>query len=145
MEITTYIGIGLLAMVKYFIGVVTAIAGGLNLGEILLTAGLGGIVSSVGYTYFGKAIKQWYDRTLGKKRKPKSFARRRRIVRFWKTYGLAGTALLIPILSPQISIGIAISFGEKPARIVSYISISIIFWIVVCYLFKGAVLQLTGV
>lgn len=139
-----YAGVVLLSLVKYFLAVVTGLLQNYSLAEIFLTAGLGGVVSSVGYIYFGHYIRLLAERFLGLKPRQRSFSRRRKIVRIWRRYGLAGTAFLIPILSPQICIGVAIAFREKPLRILSYVSASMVFWIVVCFSLKETVLQVLG-
>jgi len=140
---STYGGVVVLSTLKYFIAVVTGLVQNYTLPEILLTAGLGGRRSSEKNIYFGHSIRTFLERfpALTPKR---SFARRRRIVRMWRRFGLPGTALFIPILSPQICIGVAISFREKPLRILTYVSGSMLFWIMVSFFLKSTVLKLMG-
>lgn len=139
----SYAGVVLLSTIKYFIAVVTGLVQNYSLVEVLLTAGLGGVLSSVVYIYFGQYIRKFLDRFPVFSRK-KSFSRRRKMVTVWRKYGLAGTALIIPVISPQICIGVAISFREKPARILTYVSASMLFWIMVSYFLKTSVLQIMG-
>jgi hypothetical protein len=54
-------------------------------------------------------------------------------------------AALIPLLSPQISIGLAISLGEKPQRIFFYMALSVIIWTLLSSELRDAVLALVGV
>lgn len=139
----SYAGVVVLSTIKYFIAVVSGLAQNYSLPEVLLTAGVGGVVSSAAYIYFGRSIRAFLDRFPALSRR-RSFSRRRRIVKIWRRYGLAGTAFIIPVISPQICIGVAISFREKPLRILTYVTASMLFWILVSYFLKSTVLQLMG-
>ncbi len=143
-DLGPYVGVVLLASVKYFFGVITALLKGFGLAEVIVTAGGGGFGGAIVYTYFGTGLRNWFERTFRFKRRQRSFSQRKRIVKIWRRYGLLGVCLLIPILSPQVSIGVAIAFREKPRRILLYVAGSIMFWILVFYFLKETVLTILG-
>lgn len=71
-----------------------------------------------------------YDYIESSEIKRKVFTRRnRRIVRIWKSFGLAGIALITPvILSIPIGTVIANSLVANKRRVIAYMFISILFW-----------------
>ena len=125
-KLISYLTVALLSSVKFTLGMGVALAKNYGFWEIVLVAGGGAWLGSVIITYFGNQIRKWLEKQFNSK--PKSFAYRRKIYKFWKRYGLAGVALVAPIISPPVSIGIAISFHEKPAKIILYMTLSIAFW-----------------
>ncbi|MEM6806848.1 MAG: hypothetical protein AAF696_35935, partial [Bacteroidota bacterium] len=103
-----------LSFVKFAIAALGAITQDhLNFFDILISVGGGALISVVVYTYFGGAIRAWIKKTF-KRNKSVSFKKRRRTYMFWKRYGLLGTAALAPILSPMLSVAVAVAFKEKP-------------------------------
>jgi len=139
----TYLGVFALAFAKFALGVVTALLKGFSFWETQLTAGLGAVAGSWVFAYFGHQIRIWIERRFNLKRNPAS-PQNRRIMLIWKRYGLGGVVALAPIISPQASIGIAISFKERPQRIGIYMTISVIAWTVIMALLKETVLGFTG-
>lgn len=134
-----YISLFWASFVKFALAAFAALLDeGLSFPEMFLTVGMGALVSVVVYTYFGRQLNLLIRRVF-KRKKPISFARRRRMYLFWKKYGMAGAAFLAPVISPMASVGIAVSFQEKPRRIILYTSLSIIGWTVIFYLFKTPV------
>ena len=130
------------AFVKFALAAFAAIPQqDLTFWDIMASVGGGALVSVVVYTYFGGAIRAWIQKIF-KRSKPVSFKRRRRTIRFWKKYGLVGTAALAPILSPMISVAIAVAFKEKPRRIIIFVGISIIIWTIIFAFFREGVLQI---
>ena len=126
-KLISYVTVALLSSVKFTVGVGVALAKNYGFWEIIIFAGGGAWLGSVIITYFGNQIRKWLERQFNSK--PKSFAYRRRIYKLWKRYGLTGVAFLAPILSPPVSIGIAVSFHEKPTKIILYMTISLLFWV----------------
>jgi hypothetical protein len=55
-----------------------------------------------------------------------------------------GVALLSPLISPMISIGVAYSFQEKPRRILLYVGGCIVFWSVIFASFREVILSLVA-
>lgn len=144
-EFLAYLGVALLAAVKFFLGVLAGLAKDYNLIELMLTSALGAIAGSWIFTYFGTEIRKWLERNFSWiRKKERSFAQRRRIVKIWRRYGLTGVAALIPILSPQISIGIAIAFRERPRRIGLFITLAVIAWTLLFFFLKETVLEMFG-
>ncbi|WNJ20914.1 hypothetical protein [Pontibacter sp. G13] len=142
-EWSQFISIFLFSSVKFFLGVVAALAlPGFDFWELILAAGGGAWVGSVVMIYFGASIRAWSKKYIKLRKKPMSFARRRQIYKIWHRYGLTGVVFLIPLISPMIAIGIALSFQEKPRRILSYITVSIFAWTAIFGLFKEVVLDL---
>ena len=145
-----YLGVALLAGAKFVAGIVAALAQQFTLVEMLLTVSLGGCVGVWVYTYLGQVLYRVISRWLAPywpKRQYHLFrtSRYALIHRVWRRYGLAGVAALIPLLSPQISIGLALSLGEKPQRIFFYMALSVIIWTLLSSELRDAVLTLVGV
>lgn len=123
-----YFGLFMASFVKFGIAAVAAMGNqSLNFLEILLTIGGGALLSVPFYTYFGSALRAWLQRIIPR-RKSVSFARRRRIYKIWKRYGLTGVAFLSPIISPMIAVGVAVSFQETPRRIIAYVGTAVTTW-----------------
>ncbi len=116
-----------LSAVKFLIGLITAVFTGYSFWEIVGVVGGGAWVSSWFYTYFGVVLNNWFRR-VWKRQKPMSFSRRRKIVRFWSKFGLPGISFLSIVLSPMLAIGVAVSFQERPLKIMLYMTIAISFW-----------------
>ncbi|MEM7657353.1 MAG: hypothetical protein AAF399_14560 [Bacteroidota bacterium] len=137
-----YAGLFATAFVKFAIALIAGVANSsLNFWEILLFVGGGASASVVVYTYFGRSINFWIKRTFRRK-KPTSFARRRRMYKIWKKYGLFGVAMLCPVLSPMISVGVAVSFQESPRRIILYNIGAILFWTILFAILREGILDL---
>ncbi|TAE47587.1 MAG: hypothetical protein EAZ89_17450 [Bacteroidetes bacterium] len=139
-----YLSVALVASVKFLFGVLAGLAlPGFTLWDILFSAGGGAFLGSVAFTFFGVEIQKLYERYFPRK-KPASFARRRKLYVFWKRYGLLGVSVMIPVFSPMVSIAIAIAFRERPGKILLYITASIIVWSVLLFSFKELALGLFG-
>ena len=136
-----YVSVFLISAVKFAVAVLIALGNPkFNWIEIVATAGGGAIVGSYIFLYFGARISEWVKNNF-KRSKPMSFANRRRIVKVWKRYGLAGVAFLSPILSPMISVGIAVSFQEKPRKIMIAMITSILGWTMFAATFRQLLLS----
>lgn len=139
-DIAIYFSVALVSSVKFFWGVIMALLKpGFGFWEILISAGGGAWLGALVFTYFGTEIRK----LILSRFKPSSvsFARRRQMYIFWKKYGLLGVTLLIPLISPMVSIGIAVSFQEKPRRILAYMTVAIFVYTALMAIFKEAVLQ----
>jgi len=123
-----YVGLFFAAFVKFGLAAVAAMGNNkLNFLEIMLVVGGGGVLSVPFYTFFGDQLRRLIQRYL-KRRRPTSFARRRRIYEIWHRYGIWGVAVLSPIISPMIAVGVAVSFQETPRRIISIIGGAVLGW-----------------
>ena len=138
-----YLGVFSLAFAKFALGVVAALAKGFSFWETQLTAGLGAVAGSWVFSYFGHEIRMWIERRFNLNKRPGP-PKNTRLKRIWYRYGLGGVVALAPIISPQASIGIAVSFKEKPRRIAIYMTISVIVWTVLMALLKETVLGIAG-
>ena len=141
-QFLVYLGVFSLAFAKFALGVVAALAKGFTFWETQLTAGLGAVAGSWVFAYFGHEIRLWIEKKF--KLKTSGGSKSPRLRRIWNRYGLGGVVALAPIISPQASIGIAVSFKEKPRRIAIYMTISVIVWTVLMALLKDTVLGIAG-
>lgn len=140
-QILEYGGIALVGSVKFVIGVAMALAAQYTVLEVLLTATLGAFLGVWVFTYFGTQIRNWLDKRfkLGKK---KTLHERPGLLKIWNRFGLTGIAFLAPIISPPISVGLAVSFREKPVRIIAYMGVSLLLWSIVFALFRDTLLAI---
>jgi membrane protein DedA with SNARE-associated domain len=136
-RVGSYLLVALSSSTKIMVGVALSVAGKYNMLEFILANTLGGIGGIWLYTYFGTRIRNWVS-TWRKNKKPMSFARRRKLYQFWHKYGLAGLAIAMPFFSPPVAVGIAVTFREKPKRILLFMSISVFAWTVIFYVLKQA-------
>lgn len=131
-----YASIFLLAMLKFLVALVAAVANP-NWGfwEVVLTAGLGAWSSVILYAFFGTAFRRWLQRRFPR-RSPVKYSRKKKLYLLWKRYGLVGVSFLSLVISPMVSVGIAVSFREDIRRIIFWNSLSIIFWTLVFASFR---------
>ncbi|QWG07163.1 small multi-drug export protein [Flammeovirga kamogawensis] len=128
--ITKYLSLLSISAVKFLFGPILGFSTGLSIIETIIITVLGMMLTVVVLTYAGtparKKLMMWLNR--GKKRK--LFTKKNRmIVRLWQEYGMKGVAFFTPIFfGPPIGMLIALSFGEKKERIISYMFISAVFW-----------------
>jgi len=119
-----YASVWAVSMLKFIFG---PLAGyGLRLSYIetvLLTVG-GMMTSVLLFTFLGKGLKKWLA-TLSKKPKKLFTSKNRKKVEIWRKYGIIGVAFLTPLLLTPIGGTLAaVSFGEKPSKIIFYMLIS---------------------
>ncbi len=140
-KVGLYISVGLTSSVKFLIGLVAASAiPHFGFWDIMISAGGGALIGAWIFTLFGAQIRVWLTRWWPKKQaKPSNFAKKRRVYGFWKRYGLIGAVALAPILSPMVSIGIALAFRERPWRILIFITASIIVYTLLFASFKDEI------
>lgn len=143
-----YIGLFATSFVKFFVAAIIAMADStLNFLEYAATVGGGALLSVPIYTFFGDQIRRFFVRFWPSKPKTeaqiqKQQARQTRNQRFWQRFGLTGVAALAPFISPMISVGIAVSFNEKPWRIIAYVGSSIVIWTILFFLLRNQLLIL---
>ncbi|RMG18970.1 MAG: hypothetical protein D6730_22260 [Bacteroidetes bacterium] len=142
-KIAGYFSIALVGTVKFWVSVIMALSFDYTLIEVFLTGSLGAFLGVGMFTYFGTEIRKWWERRFGGKRKVK-FSRKRKIYKIWKKYGLWGVAFMGPFISPPVAVAIAVSFKEKPARILLSMSVSIIFWTLIFTAFRDVLLNVAG-
>lgn len=129
-EILRAIPVYLSSMLKFIFGPLGGYAAGLNLITTILTTVSGTMTVVFLFTFFGNWIR---TKIFGRFRKRKiNLERAARLEKIWKKYGLAGVALLTPIvLTPIGGTLLAVSSGSPRDKIIYYMFVSASFWSVV--------------
>jgi hypothetical protein len=129
MDIGKYFSVYLLSMVKFIAGPTMGPAMGLSWLETVIVTVLGMMTSVVIFTFFGKQIRAWYLKRRGAK-KPKLFTKRnRRFITIWKKYGVAGVAMLTPLIFTPIGGALLVSsLGGGVRKTLLYMFISAVIW-----------------
>lgn len=139
-RISTYLSLALVGSVKFVISAVMALLAGLNFWEMFISTTVGAIIGVWILTYFGTQIRVWIDKLLQKNKAHKVKRRNPYVLYVWDKFGLLGVSFLAPLLSPPVSVAVAVSFRENPQKVVLYMSISLVFWSIIFFLFQGPVL-----
>ena len=131
MQFARYISVILASMIKFVGGPLSGLALGLTWTETAFCTALGMMLSVVAITYTGAALQALLNRY--RPRTPKRFTKRTRMaVRIWKRFGMAGIALLTPLLlTPIGGTVLAVSFRVGRGQLLLYMLISAVFWAVV--------------
>lgn len=127
-EIYGFITVALLSMFKCIAGILAGVAMKLPIWTVISANAIGMILTAVVVSLAGPFIK---SKIIDKWFPPKKLfsKKNRRTIKVWKSYGLYGVAFLTPILlMPLGGTLIAITFGEKPLKIITYMTIAMIFW-----------------
>jgi hypothetical protein len=137
-EILKALTVFLWSMVKFFFGPIGGKAAGLHIVTTMIVTVAGMMTVVVLFTYFGEFIrKRILDRLFKKKDENKTPKKKSN---FLTKYGLAGAALLTPILLSPIG-GTLIAVGISPNRekIILYMFISACVWsvIITCAVYFG--------
>lgn len=118
------------SMVKFFFGPLGSYAAGLNILTSILVTVAGMMTVVLIFAFFGTYIREVIASRIKRKRKlftPKN----RRIVRIWRHFGIAGIAILTPVLfTPIVGAALAVSFGAPRQHIIFYMFISASVWAV---------------
>ena len=123
-----YLTVYLVSMLKFIGGPTLGAAVGLSFTETVIVTVMGMMTSVVIVSFFGPGLRQWLNKTFRKDQKVFS-KRNRKVVIFWKKYGLFGISFLTPVLfSPILGTLLVYAFGGSKIRILSYMLISAIFW-----------------
>lgn len=142
-ELGKYAVIFFTSVFKYLLGVAMTFPAQFTFWELLLTAGLGGCVGIMLFTFFGAKIARLIEVHLRRNR-TMSFKVRRRIINTWRRFGIVGVAVLTPFLSPPLAVAIALSFHTSPRKTVAWLCGSIIAWSLLFGLFRDQVAAITG-
>ena len=129
-EILRAIPVYFSCMLKFIFGPAGGYAVGLHPVTTIITTILGMMTVVLLLTFLGNSIRSTlFGKFRGRKLNVKKAARFEHI---WKRYGLAGIALLTPvILTPIGGTLLAVSSGSPKEKIVFYMFISACFWSVV--------------
>lgn len=144
-EILKAIPVYLATMLKFIFGPVGGYTAGLNILTTILST-VGGMMTIVfAFTYSGNWLRQ---KVFSRFLKPgnKFSGNNKRFVTVWKKYGLAGVAVLTPIiLTPIGGTILAVSSGSPKEKIIFYMFLSASFWAVIfsmaIYFFGNEVLK----
>ncbi len=130
-EILKAFSVYLSTMIKFIFGPIGGKAAGLHLITTMVVTAAGMMTVVVAFTYFGEYIrKQILDRIF-KKSKPKEDLNKKNNG-FFKKYGLAGIAILTPvILTPIGGTLLAVSVSPNREKIIFYMFISACVWSVI--------------
>lgn len=139
-KVLGYLSVTLVGTVKFWLSIIMALSLEYNALEVFLSGSFGAILGVWVFTFFGTEIRKWLDRRFPRKRQM-SFRRRRKIVQFWRKYGVWGVAFMGPVLSPPVSVGVAIAFREHPRRIIMAMTVSILFWTTIFVSFRDLMLN----
>ncbi|MEZ0542314.1 hypothetical protein [Fibrella arboris] len=131
MSYAKYISVALASMLKFIGGPLAGLALKLSWHETAICSAIGMMASVLLVLFAGSAISQLQARY--QKAVPRLFSKRTRLaVRIWQKSGLAGIALLTPILlTPIGGTALAISFRVPMPRIILAMLMSGSFWGVV--------------
>ncbi len=123
-----YLTVYLVSMLKFIGGPTLGAAIGLSFIETVIMTVLGMMTSVVIVSFFGPGLRKWIIATFRKDQKVFT-KRNRRVVTFWKKYGLFGISFLTPVLfSPILGTLVVYAFGGSKSRIIGYMLFSAIFW-----------------
>jgi membrane protein DedA with SNARE-associated domain len=126
-EILRAIPVYFSCMLKFIFGPLGGYTAGLNLLTTILTTVFGMMTVVFLFTYFGDWIRK---EIFGKFKKRKiNLARVQKLEKIMKRYGLAGVALLTPIvLTPIGGTLLAVSSGSPKEKIIFYMFVSASVW-----------------
>ncbi|MDX2188719.1 MAG: hypothetical protein SFY32_02540 [Bacteroidota bacterium] len=129
-QVTKWLSVFILSMIKFIGGPVSATALGLSTFETIMLSVLGMMTSVLLFSTLGYWFKA---NVMIKFKKPNLFTKKsRRMVSLWQRFGMQGVAFLTPIIfSPIIGTMVATSFGVSKRKIFVYMLISSIFWAIV--------------
>jgi membrane protein DedA with SNARE-associated domain len=137
-EILKTLTVYLWSMVKFFFGPIGGKAAGLHIITAMIVTVAGMMTMVVTFTYFGEFIrKRILDRIFKKKSENKPLKMKSN---YLTKYGLAGVALLTPILlSPIGGTLVAVGISTNREKIILYMFISACVWsvIITCAVYFG--------
>lgn len=120
----------LISILKYGLGIFTAINSSLGFWPSIIANMAGGGIGVFIFTFLGSIIKKKYIAFRYKNKKPKRFSRWNRfLIHFRNRFGLVGIAFLSPILL-TIPVGVILSLQitENKIKIFFYIYTGCLIW-----------------
>ena len=130
-ELLKILPVYLSSMAKFFFGPLAGYAAGLPIGITMIFTVAGMMTTIFLFVYLGEWVKSmfphWFEKKEEKLEAPES-----RMTRIWKKYGLKGIAFLTPVLLSPIGGGIfAAASGSSKGKILLYMFVSALFWVVI--------------
>ncbi len=130
-EILKALSVYLSTMIKFIFGPIGGKAAGLHVITTMVVTAAGMMTVVVAFTYFGEYIREKILDRVFKKAKPKEELNKKNNS-FFKKYGLAGIAILTPvILTPIGGTLLAVSVSPNREKIIFYMLISACVWSVI--------------
>lgn len=128
LSIENFLAVSLPSGFKFILGQIAGAYIGLPPHETAIYTSLGMFLSVILTTYSGRFLRRKLYFLFFQKRKIFS-PRNRKLVKFWRKFGIIGVSFLSPVLfSPIGGTMIAVSFGEKSSKILIFMLLSGIFW-----------------
>ncbi len=124
-------GVYFSSMFKFFFGPITGYASGLNLFVTILATVAGSMTTVLLLTFFGDWIR---EKILSRftRNKKKFSSKNRKVITFWRKYGLIGVAVLMPmVFTPPGATLVAVSFGTPKDKLIVSMFLSSAFWAIV--------------
>ena len=129
-ELVRSIPVFVSAMIKFILGPLGGYTLKLHPVTTALVTIAGMMTSVLIFTYFGQWIRTKYDQAFPNRKK--IAVQNPKLQAIWKRFGLAGIALLTPIiLTPIGGTILAVSSGNSKERIILYMLISATAWSVI--------------
>lgn len=127
--LSKYAMVWVLSMVKFIFGILAGVAAGLSYLETALLT-IGGMMTTViVLTFLGASYRKYLLQQIRGKNYRVFTPRNRKIVRFWRKYGVIGITMLTPLLfTPIGGTLIALAFGENKYRIIRWMLFSATLW-----------------
>ncbi|HEY3401974.1 MAG TPA: hypothetical protein VGK59_01225 [Ohtaekwangia sp.] len=118
-------------MLKFILGPIAGYSAGLNLVSTVLGTVAGTMTIVLLFTFFGDFMRKRVLNRFMRNRKRFS-ERNRKFIQVWRKYGIAGVAIITPLLlTPIGGTLLAISFGTPRDKLIIYMFISASVWALV--------------
>lgn len=105
--------------------------------RVFVVSCAGGITGNVIFTYLSASLLKWidvYKKKFFKHHKRIVFTKStRRFVRIKSRFGLAGLALITPLISQPIGAFFAEKFFKDKKKVILYLSVSVVLWSLMLY------------
>lgn len=119
------------SMLKFILGPIAGYSAGLNLVSTVLGTVAGTMTIVLLFTFFGDFMRKRVLNRFMRNRKRFS-ERNRKFIQVWRKYGIAGVAIITPLLlTPIGGTLLAISFGTPRDKLIIYMFISASVWALV--------------
>jgi len=106
-----------------------------NFVKVMLVSCSGGITGNIIFTYLSATLLKWTHIYREKRNIQKKIFTKttRRMIRIKQRFGLSGIAFITPIISQPIGAFFAEKFFKDKRKVITYLSVSVVFWAVTIY------------